>query len=101
VRVSAAGRTEVVDIEVVDAEPPTRIVERNISAGGHRRATGTYTLRPLSSGGTKVEFEYAWERAPLIDRLTAPATRAILRRANTRAMERLTEQLGERVAGQA
>ena len=33
VHVSAGGRTDIVDIEVVDAERPTRIVERNIGAG--------------------------------------------------------------------
>ena len=96
VRVDAGARTEMVDIEVVDAEPPTRIVERNIGAGGRRRATGTYTLRPLPDGGTDVAFEYAWQTAPLIERLAAPAARALVRRGNARALARLAELLGER-----
>ena len=54
VHVSAAGRTDTVDIEVVDAERPTRIVERNIGAGGKRIATGTYTLSDRPTGGTHV-----------------------------------------------
>src|SRR5436305_5529251 len=36
VHVSAAGRTEAVDIEVIDAERPGRIVERNVGARGKR-----------------------------------------------------------------
>ena len=97
VHVDAGGRTEVVDIEVVDADPPTRIVERNVGAGGRRRATGTYTLSRLPGGGTEIDFEYAWETAPLIERLAAPAARAFVRRGNTRSMARLAALLEERV----
>src|SRR5471030_1247266 len=82
VHVAAAGRTEVVDIEVIDAQAPTRIVERNIGAGGRRRATGTYTLEPLAADRTRITFEYAWETAPLAERLAAPAARALIRRGN-------------------
>jgi Polyketide cyclase / dehydrase and lipid transport len=93
VRAAAAGRSEVVDIEVIDAQAPTRIVERNIGAGGRRRATGTYLLEPLDASRTRVTFEYAWETAPLAERLAAPATRALIRRLNGRALARLAEQL--------
>jgi len=93
VRAGAAGRSEVVEIEVIDAQAPTRIVERNVGAGGRRRATGTYMLEPLDAGRTRVTFEYAWEAAPLSERLAAPAARALLRRLNGRALERLAEQL--------
>jgi len=89
----AGGRREPVDIEVVAATPPARIVERNVSAGGARVATGTYALAETPGGGTAVTFTYAWERAPLGDRLLAPLVRAILRRGNARAMARLAEQL--------
>ena len=47
VEVSAAGRTETVDIEVVSAQRPETIVERNVSAGGHRVGHGTYKLEDL------------------------------------------------------
>ncbi|MFZ1995874.1 MAG: SRPBCC family protein [Solirubrobacteraceae bacterium] len=93
VHVSAAGRTDTVDIEVVDAERPTRIVERNIGAGGRRVANGTYTLSALPSGGTHVQFEYTWSQIPLSERVMSPVVRGMLRRANERAMARLAERL--------
>ena len=89
----AGGRREPVEIEVVAAEAPARIVERNVSAGGRRVGLGTYELTELPSGGTRVSFTYAWERAPLLDRVLAPLARALLRRGNQRAMERLAQQL--------
>jgi len=95
VKVSAGGRTDTIDIEVISADPAT-IVERNIGAGGRRIATGTYTLEDLPSGGTRIVFEYAWQQAPLSERLTSPLVRAYLRRANERAMQRLAEQLAAR-----
>ena len=95
VRVKAGGRTDVVDIEVQSAERPTRIVERNVGAGGRRVANGTYTLRALPDGGTRVSFEYRWQTAPRSERLAAPLVRAFLRRQNERAMRRLAEQLGD------
>lgn len=96
VKVSAGGRTDTIDIEVISADPPATIVERNIGAGGRRIATGTYTLEDLPSGGTRIVFEYAWQQAPLSERLTSPLVRAYLRRANERAMQRLAEQLAAR-----
>lgn len=92
----AGGRKEVVDIEVVDAQAPARIVERNVSAKGKRVGTGTYELEELPAGGTRISFTYAWQQAPLPDRLLAPLVRAVLRRGNQRAMQRLAEQLAGR-----
>jgi carbon monoxide dehydrogenase subunit G len=97
VHVTAAGRTDTVDIEVIDAERPARIVERNIGAGGKRVATGTYTLTERPEGGTHVQFQYAWQRIPLSERVMAPVVRSMLRRANERAMARLAEQIGAAV----
>jgi carbon monoxide dehydrogenase subunit G len=99
VTVKAGGRTDTVEIEVVSAERPATIVERNIGARGRRVATGTYTLEPLPSGGTKISFEYAWQLAPLSERLAASLVRAVLHRAHERAMERLAEQLAARRNG--
>jgi hypothetical protein len=90
---AVGGRKERVDIEVVSAAAPARIVERNVSAKGRRVATGTYELADLPGGGTRVAFTYAWEQAPAADRALAPLVRAILRRGNQKAMERLKEQL--------
>src|ERR1700722_9841372 len=89
VKVTVAGQTDTVDMEVIDAERPAKIVEQNVGAGGRRRATGTYTLAELPSGGTRIEFEYRWLEAPLSERLFAPVARSVLRRGNQQAMARL------------
>ncbi len=93
VKVREGARRTIVDIEVVDADPPRRIVERNVGAGGRRRGRGTYELTALPDGGTRIEFEYAWERARIGERILAPLIRHGIRRANERAMARLAEQL--------
>ncbi|MFF9186680.1 MULTISPECIES: SRPBCC family protein [Streptomyces] len=91
---AALGGTKTgVAIEVVEADAPRRIVERNVSAGGRRLAHGTYTVEPLRAGGARVSFTYAWERAPLADRLLAPVVRATMRRANRTVMRRLAAEL--------
>jgi hypothetical protein len=88
-----AGSTDTIDIEVVSARAPEEIVEQNVGARGRRRATGTYTLQALPGGSTRIVFEYAWQQAPLSERLAAPLVRAYLRRANEQAMRRLAERL--------
>ncbi len=93
VKVKAAGRVDTIDIEVMSATRPAKIVEQNVGAGGRRVANGTYYLEDLPGGGTRVIFEYSWQRAPLSERLSAPIVRSVMRRANERAMERLAEQL--------
>jgi len=93
VKVKAGGRTDTVDIEVVSARRPATIVERNTGAGGRRVATGTYTLEETPGAGTRIVFEYAWQQAPLSERLAAPLLRRMLRGVNERAMRRLAEQL--------
>jgi hypothetical protein len=96
VHTNVAGRTDEIDFEVIAAERPLTIVERNVGAGGRRTGTGTYTLEALPGGGTRIVFEYAWVQAPLSERLTAPLVRAYLRRGNERAMQRLAELLDAR-----
>jgi hypothetical protein len=88
-----AGRKEAVDIEVVSADAPAQIVERNVSAKGARVATGTYDLTELPDGGTRVSFTYAWERSPVADRLLPSLVRGALRRGNQRALARLAKRL--------
>jgi Polyketide cyclase / dehydrase and lipid transport len=87
------GRTEAVEIEVIEAERPVKTVERNVGAGGKRVGTGTYTLADLPDGGTRVTFTYAWQQAPWNERLAEPVVRGIARRGFERAMQRLAEQL--------
>jgi ribosome-associated toxin RatA of RatAB toxin-antitoxin module len=93
VRATLGGRSESVEIEVIAGQRPTTIVEQNVGAGGRRVATGTYTFEPLPRGATRIAFEYAWQHAPLSERAAAPLVRAILTKANKRAMARLAEQL--------
>ncbi|MFE0103621.1 SRPBCC family protein [Streptomyces sp. NPDC059009] len=96
---AALGGTKTdVTIEVVEADAPRRIVERNVSAGGRRVAHGTYTVDPRPTGGSHVSFTYAWERAPRADRLLAPLVRATVRRANHTVMRRLAAELARHVS---
>ncbi|MEU6772241.1 SRPBCC family protein [Streptomyces sp. NPDC046759] len=94
--VLAGTRTDVT-IEVVEADAPRRLVERNVSAAGRRLARGTYTIEPLAAGGSRVSFTYAWLRAPLPDRLLGPLVRLVMRRANLTVMRRLATELGRHV----
>jgi hypothetical protein len=71
-------------------------VERNVSLGGRRIVTGTYTLAELPDGGTRVSFESAWERAPWRERLASPVVRLLARRLYERAVLRLPDQLEHR-----
>ncbi|MEU5538868.1 SRPBCC family protein [Streptomyces sp. NPDC020362] len=98
VTATLVGTETEVTIEVVEADAPRRIVERNVSAAGRRLAHGTYTIKPLSSGGSRVSFTYAWIHAPLAERLLAPAVRATMRRANCRVMRRLAAELARHVS---
>ena len=93
VRTRALGMADTVDIEVIEADPPTRIVEINVATKAGRTGQGTYDLTPLPSGGTRITFEYRWIVAPLLDRLTKPVARAYIRRNNETAMRRLAERL--------
>lgn len=93
VHVRALGVADVADIEVIDAQAPERIVERNTAAKAGRIGQGTYVLDALPGGGTRITFEYRWIVTPVTDRLTAPLARAFIRRTNEKAMRRLAEQL--------
>ncbi|MEU0333899.1 SRPBCC family protein [Streptomyces sp. NPDC006193] len=93
VTAALAGTRTDVAIEVVEAQAPRRIVERNVSAAGRRVAHGVYTIEPLRDGGSRVAFTYAWSRAPVADRLLAPVVRATMRRANRTVMRRLAAEL--------
>jgi hypothetical protein len=81
---------------VVAADPPRTTVEESIGARGRRRTRGTYRLEEAPAGGTEVTFELAWLEAPLAERLAAPLTRAVVRRANARSLSRLADQLAAR-----
>ena len=92
-RVRAPGRSEEVDLTVIEAEPPVSTVEETIGAGGRRRTRGTYTLRELDPDRTEVRFEIEPLEVPRSERPLWPLSRAWLRRQNARSLERLREQL--------
>ncbi|MGN6168660.1 MAG: SRPBCC family protein [Solirubrobacteraceae bacterium] len=91
-----AGRTDVVEIEVISGERPVKIIEQNTGAGGRRVANGTYILEELPGGHTRVTFEYSWQRAPLSERLAAPIVRHIVHGRTQEAMQRLAQELTHR-----
>lgn len=88
-RIDAPGSQDWTDFEIVVAEPPRRLVEEGVGAGGKRRTRGTYLLEELPGGRTEVSFELEWLRASRAERLIPPLTRAFIRRPNAKAMRRL------------
>jgi hypothetical protein len=98
VQTRALGVTDTVDIEVIEAQAPTKIVELNVAAKAKRTGQGTYTLSPLPSGGTRIDFEYRWIIAPMFDRLSKPMVRAFIHRNNATSMRRLAAQLDTSLA---
>jgi hypothetical protein len=93
VKTKLGGLTDEAEIEVVEVEPGWMIRERNVGAKGKRVAHGTYELSDLPDGGTRIEFTWALEQAPLADRALGPVLRGMLTRGNAKAMQRLAEQL--------
>jgi hypothetical protein len=93
VKTKLGGITDDAEIEVVEVEPGRMIRERNVGAKGKRVAHGTYELSDLPGGGTRIEFTWALEQAPLADRALGPVLRGVLSRGNAKAMQRLAEQL--------
>lgn len=92
-RANTIGSQDWTDFEVVETEPPTRIVEEGVGAGGKRRTRGTYRLEAPPEGGTKISFELEWLEASRAERLVPPLSRAFVRRVNAKSMSRLAKQL--------
>jgi len=93
VQVAAPASRERIEIEVIEAEPPRRIVEEDVSARGKRRTRGTYLLEELADGGTMISFRLEWLLAPRHEQVAAPLLRAFMRRSNGKALRRLARQL--------
>jgi hypothetical protein len=93
VKTKIGGLTDEADIEVVEVEPGRMIRERNVGAKGKRVAHGTYELSDLPDGGTRIEFTWKLDQAPLADRALGPVLRGMLTRGNEKAMQRLAAQL--------
>lgn len=80
--------------EVTEAEAPRLIAEQGVSSGGKRKTRGTYRLEETADGGTRIEFELAFEELPRSERLAPFLTRAFAKRINAKSMRRLAKQLG-------
>jgi Polyketide cyclase / dehydrase and lipid transport len=93
--------TDESEIEVFEVEPGRMIRERSIAAKGKRIAHGTYTLSDLAGGGTHIEFEFALQKVPAIERPFLPLMRKLVRKGNERAMERLAALLNDQAAQRA
>jgi ribosome-associated toxin RatA of RatAB toxin-antitoxin module len=93
-RVNATMSQDYFEFEVMEAEAPRRIVEQGVSAGGKRETRGTYRLEELPGGGTRIEFELAFEQLPRSERLAPFLNRAFVKRVNAKSMRRLAKQLG-------
>ena len=59
---------------------------------GHEASAGEH------GGGTQITFESAWLKVPRTEALAAPVVRAVVRRGNQRALERLAALLRDRAA---
>ena len=91
---TVGARKEPARFEVIEAEPPTRILERSTAAKGRRTGTGEFTLAEEGAGRTRVTFTFTLVSAPPFERLLLPLMAGRLRRLNQTSMDRLAEQLG-------
>jgi len=92
-KANTIGSQDWTDFEIVETDPPSRIVEEGIGNGGKRHTRGTYRLEELPDGGTRISFELEWLEAAKAERLLPPMIRAFVRRTNGKAMRRLAKQL--------
>jgi hypothetical protein len=95
-RVSAPASQDWTDFEVIESDPPGRIVEDGVGGHGKRHTRGTYYLSDRPDGGTDVSFKLEWLQAPRAERLAPPLSRLFLRRTNGKAMRRLKKELEQR-----
>lgn len=90
---SKLGRPEPARFEIVEAEPPVRLLERSTAAKGRRVATGEFLLADDGPASTSVTFTFRLEAAPRYERLVLPLLAPKLRRANQISLDRLAQQL--------
>ena len=93
-RVNAPSSQDHFEFEVTESEAPRLIVEQGVSSGGKRKTQGTYRLEGLPDGGTRIEFELAFQELPRSERLAPFLTRAFARRVNAKGLRRLAGRLG-------
>src|SRR3954470_1363277 len=95
VTTKVGGLSDEAVIEVFEVDPGRMIRERSIAAKGKRIAHGTYTLSDLPDGGTHIEFEFALQKVPAMERPLVPLMRKMVKKGNERAMERLAARLAD------
>jgi hypothetical protein len=88
-RVDAPASREQVEFEVVESTAPSGTVEECRSAHGKRLTRGTYRLSDIDGGATRIEFEIEWLMTPRSERVLPPLSRAFMRRANAKGLDRL------------
>lgn len=93
-RVNTTMSQDWFEFEVTEAEAPRLIAEQSVSSGGKRKARGIYRLEEAPDGGTRIEFELAFDELPRSERLAPFLTRAFAKRVNSKSMRRLAKQLG-------
>ncbi len=93
VTAKVGGISDESEIEVFEIEDGRMIRERSIAGKGKRIAHGTYTLSDLPGGGTHIEFEFALQKVPAMERPLVPLMRKLLRTGNEKAMQRLAALL--------
>jgi hypothetical protein len=77
VTAKVGGVSDESEIEVFEVDPGRMIRERSIAAKGKRIAHGTYTLSDLPDGGTHIEFEFALQKVPAMERPLVPLMRKL------------------------
>ncbi len=92
-RVDAPASREQVEFEVVSSTAPSGTVEECRSAHGKRLTRGSYRLGELPGGGTRIEYEIEWLKTPRTERILPPLSRAFMRRANAKGLQRLAARL--------
>lgn len=92
-RINAPSSQDWTDFEIVESDPPGRLVEEGIGAKGKRLTRGSYFLSDRPGGGTDVEFKLEWIEAPRSERLIPPLSRLFLKRTNGKSLKRLKKQL--------
>ncbi|HEV3071821.1 MAG TPA: SRPBCC family protein [Solirubrobacteraceae bacterium] len=91
--VSSPGGKQAIEVQVIEAQPPSRIVEHTTAAEGRRVTRGTYRIEPLGNAHTGVTLEIAAERTPALERFVSPLVRLWIKRVNIHAMQRLRCEL--------
>ena len=72
-----------------EVDPGRMIRERNIGAQGQAGRHRHLRAHDLPGGGTHIEFEFALQKVPAMERPLVPFMRKVLRKGNEKAMERL------------